>query len=77
MPALMRKGGDSGISKLGVAIMTKRKPFIPDTTDAEKWLDADHFVYHGKVWTVNQDGTVKNNPEGLRDGDAQRDVHNK
>jgi len=25
---------------------------IPTTADAEKWLDADHFVYKGKVWVV-------------------------
>ena len=31
---------------------------MPDTAEAEEWLDADTFVVKGKVYRVEPDGTV-------------------
>jgi len=31
---------------------------LPDTSEAEKWLDADTFVVKGKIYRVELDGTV-------------------
>ena len=33
-------------------IITYSVADIPTTADAEKWLDADRFIYKGKVWVV-------------------------
>lgn len=35
--------------------------YKPDTSDAETWIDADHFVYQGTVYRVELDGTVTEN----------------
>lgn len=32
---------------------------LPTTSNAEKWLDADHFIYKGNIWVVDIDGVVK------------------
>ena len=32
---------------------------IPDSSQSEKWLDPDHFIYKGKVWVITRDFQVK------------------
>jgi hypothetical protein len=32
---------------------------LPDTSQAEQWIDADTFVVKGKVYRILPDGTVK------------------
>ena len=32
---------------------------LPDTTQAEKWLDSDHFLFEGNVYIVLSNGTVQ------------------
>ncbi len=31
---------------------------VPDTTDAERWLDPDRFVWHKATYRVLNDGTI-------------------
>ncbi len=32
---------------------------IPDTTEAEKWIDADTFEWEGELYKVMPDGTIE------------------
>ena len=36
---------------------------IPTTADAERWINADCFVWKGHVWIVKSNGTVKRGVE--------------
>ncbi len=38
---------------------SKPIPELPGSSDAEKWLDPDHFIYKGKVYKIELNGTVK------------------
>jgi hypothetical protein len=40
---------------------------LPDTSQAEKWLDPDTFVVNGRLYRIEPDGTIKE----VRDEDRE------
>lgn len=40
------------------SVKEHKKKIIPTTADAEKWIDADYFVWKGHIWKIKPDGTV-------------------
>jgi hypothetical protein len=32
---------------------------LPDTSQAEQWIDTDTFVVNGKLYRIEPDGTIK------------------